>query len=1091
VSSPLSFAVGLLGSFTRSPADFLATALLAALLAGDVLREAVRRPPPDDPRRADAGVLALLTALTAAAALGRGALVDAAAPLVRDTSAELLFEPTLYSSLEGAVLFAALAASAGALLLLLASAFAAVAGGGAGRRRTLPERALEAAVPGALILCAAAGFLLSREGAGVSGGLLAFLLAASAILGALALAGLAAVVVRAGPAQVRAQAAAAALLAVLAASGVATAHGAGRIWALRLFLADRLEDVGSPSNQWIEYNLGLTSERLTGAADVAQSAARDPGGAAFEAWTRTPLRDLPFLSALLLVDAPGSVLSRFSLLPPQDLELLPGIARAALRAPPGAIGRLVSETGRSLLYTGVPVSGEPGAPWAVAVVAEIAEPGLAEESAQYFLQNVFFSGPADPVLLAVRRGDPAPPSGRSLTLASGSGEDRFWISVGLGPYLPDLLDHLSLALTAALVTAALFLLHRTVLQALPAPPRTALRPLATFRGRVFAVLLALVALPLLVYTLLSFGATRHEIDQATRALAEESLRTAGAFLGPRLQAGGGAAELEAVLPEAARLVGQDLLLYRGGALAASSRPEIFQTGLLDRRMPGELYRRLAFGGERLVTERAAVGEREVLVAHLRTPWSEAGEPYVLASALLLRDVHVERDRRELTQALYVMFVLSLLALGVFAWVVSRQLASPLATLREGADRIARGELAHRLRGPDRQDEFGRLFSAFNTMAAGLQVSQGELVAEKGRMQAIVSSIGAGVLALDREGRIQLANRAARDLLDLPPDVAGLRPADVLPPAFWERTARALRLGHRREDEVRLADGDGSRTLHLTFAPLVGEGGERRGLVVVFEDLSAVLASQRAVAWEEMARQVAHEIKNPLTPIKLSLQHVARLLESPPADLPSRLRRTLDLVLSEIGRLERIAGEFSRFGARGREARPLDPEPVLRDVAALYAPAGGPRVELAVEGTPTSVRADEDGLKKILVNLLENAREAMGAPGGDGRPGPAPGRADGGSGAAEPGEPGILLALRYDAAPAHAEIVVRDTGPGIAREDLGRLFEPYFSTKTRGTGLGLAIARRIVEGWGGAIEARNWERGAEVVLRLEKSPSPPA
>jgi nitrogen fixation/metabolism regulation signal transduction histidine kinase len=241
----------------------------------------------------------------------------------------------------------------------------------------------------------------------------------------------------------------------------------------------------------------------------------------------------------------------------------------------------------------------------------------------------------------------------------------------------------------------------------------------------------------------------------------------------------------------------------------------------------------------------------------------------------------------------------------------------------------------------------------------------------------------------------------------------------------------------------------------------------------------------------MARQVAHEIKNPLTPIKLSLQHVARLLESPPADLPSRLRRTLDLVLSEIGRLERIAGEFSRFGASGREARPLDPEPVLRDVAALYAPAGGPRVELAVEGTPTSVRADEDGLKKILVNLLENAREAMGAPGGDGRPGPAAGRADGGSGAAEPREPGILLALRYDAAPAHAEIVVRDTGPGIAREDLGRLFEPYFSTKTRGTGLGLAIARRIVEGWGGAIEARNWERGAEVVLRLEKSPSPPA
>ncbi|HEY7529188.1 MAG TPA: ATP-binding protein, partial [Gemmatimonadota bacterium] len=313
---------------------------------------------------------------------------------------------------------------------------------------------------------------------------------------------------------------------------------------------------------------------------------------------------------------------------------------------------------------------------------------------------------------------------------------------------------------------------------------------------------------------------------------------------------------------------------------------------------------------------------------------------------------------------------------------------------------------------------------------------------------------------------------------------------VLPPAFWERTARALRLGHRREDEVRLADGDGSRTLHLTFAPLVGEAGERRGLVVVFEDLSAVLASQRAVAWEEMARQVAHEIKNPLTPIKLSLQHVGRLLERPPADLPARLRRTLELVLSEIGRLERIAGEFSRFGARGREARSIDPEPVLRDVAALYAPAGGPHVELTVEGEPARVRAEVDGLKKILVNLLENAREAMAGDGGDGG-GP---EGDGaGASRAErgPAAGGILLALRYDAAPALAEILVRDTGPGIAREDLERLFEPYFSTKTRGTGLGLAIARRIVQGWGGTIEARNWERGAEVVLRLEKSPSAPA
>jgi two-component system NtrC family sensor kinase len=113
--------------------------------------------------------------------------------------------------------------------------------------------------------------------------------------------------------------------------------------------------------------------------------------------------------------------------------------------------------------------------------------------------------------------------------------------------------------------------------------------------------------------------------------------------------------------------------------------------------------------------------------------------------------------------------------------------------------------------------------------------------------------------------------------------------------------------------------------------------------------------------------------------------------------------------------------------------------------------------------------------------------------GDGGDGGGPDGDGAGASRAErgPAAGGILLALRYDAAPALAEILVRDTGPGIAREDLERLFEPYFSTKTRGTGLGLAIARRIVQGWGGTIEARNWERGAEVVLRLEKSPSAPA
>jgi signal transduction histidine kinase len=225
----------------------------------------------------------------------------------------------------------------------------------------------------------------------------------------------------------------------------------------------------------------------------------------------------------------------------------------------------------------------------------------------------------------------------------------------------------------------------------------------------------------------------------------------------------------------------------------------------------------------------------------------------------------------------------------------------------------------------------------------------------------------------------------------------------------------------------------------------------------------------------MARQVAHEIKNPLTPIKLSLQHLQRLRREPPPNFGYVLQKNLDLVLTEIGRLERIAGEFSRFGAASRTTLPIEPAPALLEVVELYAhQSGGLRFELDVRGRPAPVLADPDGLKKVLVNLLENAREAMNG-------GARPDEGGGGDGL-------VRVELDYDASPAHALVRVRDTGPGIPPEDLERLFEPYFSTKTRGTGLGLAIARRLVESWGGSIMARNWEGGAEVLLWLGKSPT---
>ena len=1078
LSSALSFASPALGPFASSPADLLMTGLLILLLALDAFLTGARAVRRGRPRAPSGRWRAAWPAVALLVLLGLGILVQpglrrAGGLLIRDTSTELLLRQNLYSSPEGAFLFAGFAALAAAFMLILGLLFvlaaraAGRAGASSGGGRMWPW-----ALAAALLLVLAAAAHLQRSAPDISPSFLTILLWALGVSVGCALADIALAPEFAERRWTRLVLAPALLLGLFSGAAAVTAHGSGRVWGFQQFMADQLDTVGQPSNQWLEYNVRITGQRLVGAGAELGVLGYDEEAAAFVTWTRAPLRELPFPSALVLTDAEGSVRSRFSVLPPGDLELLPWIARAALRAAPGEVNRVQTETGRGLFFTAVPLGASPaGLFYAVAILSEALEPSATDESAAYFLRDIFSAEPADPFLFAVHRGEPVPSGGRGLTLASGSGESRRWISLPLDRYLPDPLDYLSLCLTILAGAFAFLILYQRFLGVSSVPwPRGWRNPLATFRGRIFSVLLAFVALPILVYSWISFQTTRHEIEHATRALAEEALRAAAAFLGPRLETGG-VAELESVLPEAARVIGQDLIVYRGGEVQGSNRPEIFQANLFSRRMPGELYRRLAFAGERLATERERLGAKDVLVAYLRTPWSGGGAPYMLASPLLLRGEHISQDLRHLLQILFVIFALSLVAMGIFSWLVSRQLSSPLAALKEGADRIALGELDYRLRGPERSDEFNRLYSAFNTMAAGLQVSRGELLAEKGRIQAILSSTGAGVIALDREGRVQLANQAARDLLGLPQEVAGRHAAELPPEPFWERVARALQLESRREDEVRLGAAGAGRTLHLVFAPLRGEGGERRGLVVVFEDISGIVASQRMLAWEEMARQVAHEIKNPLTPIKLSLQHLHRLQHEPPEDFAAVLERNLDLVLSEIGRLERIAGEFSRFGMTRSRAEPMAPEPTLKEVVELYAQQGQEalRFELAVRGRPVPVLAEHDGLKKILVNLLENAREAM----------------DGG----RDGRNTVRVELDYDASPEQALLRVRDEGRGISPEDLHRLFHPYFSTKTRGTGLGLAIARRIVESWGGTIEARNWDEGAEVLLWLGKSPAP--
>jgi nitrogen fixation/metabolism regulation signal transduction histidine kinase len=273
---------------------------------------------------------------------------------------------------------------------------------------------------------------------------------------------------------------------------------------------------------------------------------------------------------------------------------------------------------------------------------------------------------------------------------------------------------------------------------------------------------------------------------------------------------------------------------------------------------------------------------------------------------------------------------------------------------------------------------------------------------------------------------------------------------------WDAVARFVAA---REDRIAEREFEiGSRQVRVQIA-LTGAPPE--GCVVALDDVTTLARAARVLAWGEMARQVAHEIKNPLTPVRLGIQHLLRARESgSEQDFDATLADTARRILTEIDRLDAIARAFSRFGTPPAEAAPLEPVDLLTvatEVVQLYSLGGEPSgAAFAVAGTagaPALARKDE--VKEVLVNLLENARQA--------------------------GARRVTVTVEDNG----RRLGVTDDGRGVPADVIPRVFEPAFSTTSSGSGLGLAIARRLVEGWGGTIELESRPgRGTTVTVRLQ-------
>jgi two-component system nitrogen regulation sensor histidine kinase NtrY len=414
--------------------------------------------------------------------------------------------------------------------------------------------------------------------------------------------------------------------------------------------------------------------------------------------------------------------------------------------------------------------------------------------------------------------------------------------------------------------------------------------------------------------------------------------------------------------------------------------------------------------------------------------------------------------------------------------LARRITTPLRLVAEGAERIAAGERGVRVEFPSGDDEFQALIASFNRMSERLARSEEEVahsregltrknqeLEERRRLtETVLETVGTGVLVTDAYGHVTAVNAAACRVLDLEADDVVGRSLDeaLTGPGREDVVALVRRLlsGRitRHEREVAVPARGRDRHLAVTVVPLPGPVGSPPGAVVVMDDLTPLMRAQKVAAWGEVARKLAHEIKNPLTPIQLSAQRVRKAYLKSAPDFERVLTECTGAIVTEVDALKNLVDEFAQFArlpaanlANGSLHDVVDQALSLYD--GLFSDV---RIDRRLAPDVPALRLDADQMKRVLINLVDNAIEATEKKGT------------------------VVVSTEFDRTQGRVRLGVADDGPGIRPEDRDKLFVPHFSTKRRGSGLGLAIVSRIVQEHQGVIRVEdNTPHGARFVVEL--------
>jgi two-component system nitrogen regulation sensor histidine kinase NtrY len=543
------------------------------------------------------------------------------------------------------------------------------------------------------------------------------------------------------------------------------------------------------------------------------------------------------------------------------------------------------------------------------------------------------------------------------------------------------------------------------------------------------------------------------------------------------------------------LSGLEILDSRRVSLAGSYEPQMGETPGLSLPEPG------GASTEAEPVIRRKVGSAELL--SFQAPVTDAAgvlQGYVLVrkslpQTHLLRLAAAESNLQELRQrqlqfspvkvshylALLIVTLIAMMAAIWLGFYMAKEITIPIRQLAEGTLKVAGGDYNFHI-AQEGRDEIGFLVQSFNKMTQDLQQSQAQLAAayrqlseshglistQKRDMEILLKNVAAGVIGLDASGRVTIINDSAAQMLHLKrEEVLGREARVLLPPAEYDRMVEVVNAARRA------AKGTVERPLHLTLpnqtlylllktTALKDEAGRDLGVVVVFEDLTELERAQRLAAWREVARRIAHEVKNPLTPIKLAAQRLQRRYAGRLGEDGQVFQECTGIIVSQVDELKNLVNAFSRFARLPQlTLAPQDLNALARETVLLYRESQ-PRVALEFHADPQlpPLLLDREQVKRMLLNLLDNALASI------------------------PDAGTITVSVRGDPADGRVELTVADTGRGVPDRDKVRIFEPYFSTKRGGTGLGLAIVHSIVAEHQGHIRVKdNFPRGAKFIIDL--------